>query len=198
MDIRPELISKLETLLFAMGEPKRLSHLAKTLDIDSGTLSEALEVLDARYQLPESGLMIIRLGEKIQLASKGENAPVIERLRESELHEHLSRATLETLAIVAYRAPVTRADIDAIRGVNSNFTLRQLLIRGLIDREGNPSDARGYIYSPTFDFLKSLGLQKISDLPEYDTLSQDDRLKSLFEEKMLSTEDEVHASNESP
>lgn len=180
MDIQPEMLSQLETLLFAAGVPQGVERLAKTLGTDEATLHLALETLETKYHGVESGLMLIRLGNKVQLGTKGENAPLIERLRESELEEGLSRAALETLAVIAYRSPVTRADIDAIRGVNSNFTLRYLLIRGLIEREGNPLDARGYIYRPTFDFLKTLGMEKITDMPEYDVLSRDERLNNLL------------------
>lgn len=184
MDINPTLLSQLETLLFASGDPQTMDRLAKTLGVESDVFASALEALESRYRLPESGLLILHLGNRIQLGTKGENSVVIEHLREGELQETLSRATLETLAVIAYRAPVTRADIDAIRGVNSNFTLRHLLIRGLIEREGNPLDARGYVYRPTFDFLKALGMETIADLPEYDLLSQNERLEALLTEKL--------------
>lgn len=180
MDMQPNIISQLETLLFASGAPQSIKQLAKMLDTTTESILLALETLERHYHLPESGLTIIHLGEKVQLGTKGENASVIERLREGELRETLSRATLETLAVIAYRAPVTRADIDAIRGVNSNFTLRHLLIRGLIEREGNPDDARGYIYRPSLEFLKTIGVERINDLPEYDTLSSDERLTDLL------------------
>lgn len=186
--MQPKLLSELETLLFSVGAPLSIDRLAKALDTDTDTINLVLEALTARYDLPESGLTIIRLGNKVQIGSKAENAPIIERLREAELEEGLSRAALETLAVIAYRSPVTRADIDAIRGVNSNFTLRYLLIRGLIEREGNPLDARGYIYRPTFDFLKTLGLKNITDLPEYSTLSQDERLTELLKRDIPSEE----------
>lgn len=183
MDMKPELLSELETLLFAVGAPLSIDQLAKTLDTDAETIESLLEILRTRYALPESGLMIIRLGEKVQLGTKASNTKIIERMKEAELEDGLSRASLETLAVIAYRAPVTRADIDAIRGVNSNFTLRHLLIRGLIERQGNPLDARGYIYRPTFDFLKTLGLEKLTDLPDYEMLSRDERLASLLSDE---------------
>ena len=181
--MKPELLSELETLLFAVGAPLSIDQLAKTLDTDAETIESLLEILRTRYALPESGLMIIRLGEKVQLGTKASNTKIIERMKEAELEDGLSRASLETLAVIAYRAPVTRADIDAIRGVNSNFTLRHLLIRGLIERQGNPLDARGYIYRPTFDFLKTLGLEKLTDLPDYEMLSRDERLASLLSDE---------------
>jgi segregation and condensation protein B len=184
MDISPQLLAGLEALLFVMGTPQRIDRFAKALETDRATIESALEILETRYQEMHSGFLLIRLEDTVQLATKGEYHTAIERLRESELHEGLSRAALETLAVIAYRSPVTRADIDAIRGVNSQFTLRHLLIRGLIEREGNPEDARGYIYRPSFDFLKTLGVGKISDLPDYDMLSEDKRLTDLLREKL--------------
>lgn len=183
MDTSPQLLAGLEALLFVMGTPQRIDRFAKALDTDRASVEVALESLEARYREDHSGFLLIRMKDTVQLATKGQYHAVIERLRESELQEGLSRAALETLAVVAYRAPVTRADIDAIRGVNSQFTLRHLLIRGLIEREGNPEDARGYIYRPSFDFLKTLGIGKITDLPDYTILSEDKRLIELLKEE---------------
>ncbi len=191
MNTTPDIIAQLETLLFASGFPQDIDHIAKTLDIPTDDVLSAIDALETRYRSPESGLTIMRLGNSVQLGTKGEHALVIERLRKGELEETLSRAMLETLSVIAYRAPVTRADIDAIRGVNSNFTLRHLLIRGLIEREGNPHDSRGYIYRPTFDFLKVIGVEKITDLPEYDSLSTDDRLIDLLTQNNPSKGDVV-------
>lgn len=191
MNTTPDIIAQLETLLFASGFPQDIDHIAKTLDIPTDDVLSAIDALETRYRSPESGLTIMHLGNSVQLGTKGEHALVIERLRKGELEETLSRAMLETLSVIAYRAPVTRADIDAIRGVNSNFTLRHLLIRGLIEREGNPHDSRGYIYRPTFDFLKVIGVEKITDLPEYDSLSTDDRLIDLLTQNNPSKGDVV-------
>jgi segregation and condensation protein B len=180
MDISPQLLAGLEALLFVMGTPQHIDRFAKALDTDRTTMEAALLALETRYRETHSGLLLIRLEDTVQLTTKGQYHAAVERLRESEQREGLSRAALETLAVVAYRSPVTRADIDAIRGVNSQFTLRHLLIRGLIEREGNPEDARGYIYRPSFDFLKTLGIGKISELPDYDILSEDSRLADLL------------------
>ncbi len=182
MDTKPEIIAQLEAVLFASGAPQHIDRIAKTLRIPKDEAFSAIDALEVRYRASESGLTLMRLGDAVQIATKGKYASVIERLRTGEIEENLSRASLETLAVIAYRAPVTRADIDAIRGVNSSFTLRHLLIRGLIEREGNPHDSRGYIYRPTFDFLKVLGIERVTDLPEYDALSSDERLINLLSE----------------
>jgi segregation and condensation protein B len=85
----------------------------------------------------------------------------------------LGKAGLETLAIILYQGPISRADIDYIRGVNSQFIVRNLLIRGLIERVDNPTDARSFLYKTTLDLLSHLGISKIQDLPEYDQVRRD-------------------------
>jgi segregation and condensation protein B len=175
------LLSKLEALLFVSGEALSLARLEKILGVSKEEIRVAGMELAAAYQEDSKrGLMIIEDGQSLLLATKPEYAPQVEALTKSELQENLSKAALEVLSIVAYRSPISRSEIDAIRGVNCSFTLRNLLLRDLISREGNPSDSRGYLYRPTFRFLESLGLGKISELPDYETLSQDERLKLIL------------------
>ena len=118
------------------------------------------------------GLRIISKGDRIQMVSSPKNSKYIEKLIKQDLQKELTPASLETLAIVAYKEPITRAEIDEIRGVNSSFMLRNLLIRGLIERRENPKDARSYVYEISFNFLKKLGLKSKKELPEYKKLSK--------------------------
>lgn len=120
--------------------------------------------------------MLIEHNDRIELATKPVVGDLVESLTKSTLQDALSKAALEVLSIIAYRAPIARAEIEAIRGVNCSYTLRALLLRGLIERQGNPSDARGYVYLPTFAFLEHLGLSKREDLPDYVALSTDPRM----------------------
>lgn len=186
------LISALESLLFVSGEPLTLGRLAKTLKIDSGEVAAHIQTLTEKYARdPSSGLQLIAKDNSIKLATKPENSSFISALTKSMLQENLSQAASEVLAIIAYRAPITRGEIETIRGVNCSFTLRNLLLRDLIERQGNPADARGYVYLPTFKFLESLGLQNIAALPDYETLSQDERLKMISEEEVVEKDEEV-------
>jgi segregation and condensation protein B len=107
------------------------------------------------------------------LGTSKELSPLIEKLTKDELTRDLGKAGLETLSIVLYQGPLARADIDYIRGVNSQFILRALLIRGLVERIDNPKDARSYLYKPTLDLLSHLGVSKIADLPEYEQVRKD-------------------------
>lgn len=172
--------SKLEALLFISGEPTSYGRLAEVLGLQLPDVKEAIESL--RKSLTEnsnSGLMLIEQGGKVEMATKPDLAPIVEAFTQSTLQETLSKASLEVLSIVAYRAPIARSEIEAIRGVNSSYTLRALLIRGLIERQGNPEDARGFVYRPTFRFLEHLGLARLEDLPDFGTLSIDERMQVI-------------------
>lgn len=178
------LQSAIEALLFVNGEALASRRLAKVLDVPVEAVEAAAQALGARLGGDRTaGLMLIGTGGEFRLTTKPENAPSVEALVKSELQESLSRAALEVLSIVAYRAPIARVEIDAIRGVNCSFTLRNLLLRGLIERDGHPADSsRGYVYRPAFRFLETLGLRSVADLPDFETLSQDERLRTVLGE----------------
>ena len=107
---------------------------------------------------------------KVQLVASPYSIEAVKKLIKSDFEEDLSSAALETLAIISYRGPISRAAIENLRGVNCSFILQSLAIRGLIDRKNNPEDGRSYVYSVTFDFLKHLGLTKLEDLPNFNEL----------------------------
>jgi segregation and condensation protein B len=107
------------------------------------------------------------------LGTAQELSPLIEQLTKEELSRDLGKAGLETLSIILYQGPISRADIDYIRGVNSQFIVRNLLIRGLIERVDNPKDARSFLYKTTLQLLSHLGVSKIEDLPEYQQVRKD-------------------------
>jgi len=185
------LLSALEALLFVSGEPISIERLVKALNQPEKEIDTSLKRLGEKYSNDEaSGLMLILDKHSVLLAAKPVHGALIENLTKSTLQENLSKPALEVLAIVAYRAPVSRAEIDAIRGVNCSFTLRNLLLRDLISREGNPSDSRGYLYRPTLRFLQTLGIGQIAELPDFENLSQDERLRMILEEGDQSTKSE--------
>ena len=177
------IIPAVEALLFISGEPLSFLRLAKTLDVSEDIIREAVEALGKRYaDDSQSGLMLIINNREAVLATKKEYTGLVEAHTKSTLQDTMSKAALEVLAIIAYRAPITRSEVEAIRGVNCSFTIRNLLLRDLIVREGNPRDSRGYVYSPSFRFLESLGLSSVASLPDYESLSQDERLKMILKE----------------
>ena len=160
-----ELDAKIEALLFFKGEPVSTKEMAKYLKTKESAVKEALGTLEQK--LEGRGLSLVYKDNKVMLGTGREMGPLLEELRKEELDKELSKASLETLSVILYKEGVTRSDIDYIRGVNSSFILRNLLIRGLIERKTHPTDSRKYVYSPTFELLQHLGLSKMEDLPEY-------------------------------
>jgi len=162
--------STIESILFSIGEPVSIKKLAKTLDKKEELVREIIEELGKDYQEKNRGLRVIKKGDEIQLVSNPENSKYIEKMIKDEVQEDLTPAGLETLAIIAYKGPIARAEIEEIRGVNSSYILRNLLIRGLLERKGHPEDSRAYVYQISFDFLRKLGLKSVEELPDYNKL----------------------------
>jgi segregation and condensation protein B len=170
--MQPEkLKSIIESILFVSGEPMKIVKLAKVADATEAEVEGVVAKLNEDYANGR-GLRIIQIKDTIQMASSPDNAEFVAELVKSEIQENLSQASLEVLSIVAYRGPITRAEIEAIRGVNCSFTLRALLIRGLIDRTENIKDNRRYLYNISFDFLKKLGVDSVEKLPDWETLNK--------------------------
>ncbi len=179
---KKSLIGALEAILFVSGEPLSFVKIEKTLDVTPTERTELVQALQEKFENDEAaGLQVIIHNKSLSLATKSLYTETIEQLTKAALQDNLSRAALEVLAIIAYRAPIARVEIEAIRGVNCSFTLRNLLLRDLIERTGNPEDSRGYLYQPTFKFLQSLGLSSVTALPDFETLRNDERLKQLME-----------------
>ena len=171
--------SIVESVLFVSGEPLKLSRIAKAADVSEEEVSAAIEALSEDYSKGR-GIVIIKKEDSVEMATSPENADSVSALIKGEIQENLSPAALEVLSIVAYRGPITRAEIEAIRGVNCSFTLRSLLMRSLIERIDNPKDSRGYLYKISFRFLESLGLESVDKLPDWENLSKDLRIDSVL------------------
>ncbi len=161
-------ISILESLLFAVGAPISFKKLAKVLDLSEPQTEKMLQSLADDYKENNRGLRLTIFDKQAQLVTAENSSEAVAKLIKSDFEEELSSAALETLAVIAYRGPVSRSAIENLRGVNCSFILQSLLIRGLIERRENSEDRRSYIYSVTFDFLKHLGLNGIEELPDYD------------------------------
>ena len=154
----------LEGLLFVAAEPVTINHLASTLDCKVGEIEEALTQLKALCQT--RGIRIQRKGDKVQLVSAPELSRYIEKFLGLSISGKLSTPALETLAMIAYRQPITRPEIEAIRGVNSDGVLRTLISKGLVEEVGR-LDTVGHpaLFGTTFEFLRYFGLEDIEDLP---------------------------------
>ncbi|OGG41723.1 hypothetical protein A3A21_03615 [Candidatus Jorgensenbacteria bacterium RIFCSPLOWO2_01_FULL_45_25b] len=181
--------AQLEAFLFYHGEAVSVLKIASVLGISEEEVSFGLRELQETLEkdskrgltllwkekyvpleakLRQAPLETKLLMGQVQLVTKPEFAFIFQKLIRGDLEEELTPAALDTLSIVAYLGPLSRAEIDYVRGVNSSFILRNLLLRGLIERREEKKGAL-YQYEASFDFLKHLGLRKVKDLPEYET-----------------------------
>lgn len=159
-----EVALLVESLLFVAPEAVKISNLGDALDETPERIEEALAELTAGQSA--RGVRIQRLGERVQLVTAPEAAEAVERFLGLDLTTKLSPAALETLAIIAYRQPATRAQIDELRGVASDGVLRTLIHRGLVEQGDRLEQAgRPFQFRTTFDFLQHFGLQSLDDLP---------------------------------
>jgi segregation and condensation protein B len=162
---------KLEALLFASPGPATIDQLATALEVTPAEVKSALSSLEAQYA--ERGLRIQYHQGAAQMTSAPEYAPEIEKLLQLDSQAHLSRASLEVLAIITYRQPITRPEIDSIRGVNSDSSLKTLLRYGLIEEVGRTSGpGRPILYGTSGEFLQHFGLSSLEQLPEIEVEAQ--------------------------
>lgn len=164
------LQARLEALLFVSPGPVTPAQLAAALEIPAAEVESALQALESWYRENRCGLRVQQHHGRVQLTTAPQAAAVIERFLGLEASSRLSRAALETLAIIAYQQPVTRPQVDAIRGVNSDGVMKSLLSKGLIQEVGRAeAPGRPILYSTTTDFLQHFGLNSLEELPPLDS-----------------------------
>lgn len=189
MDLR----SALEAVLFAAGDPVPAARLSLVLAVSEDEIWKTAQELAETYEKEGRGVRILRLNDKLQMCSAPEYASVITKVMEQRKPPMLSQSSLETLSIVAYFQPVTRAYIDQVRGVDSSYTVGTLTDLGLIevcgklDVPGRPS-----LFRTTDRFLRTMGIQKLEDLPPLPDISQTDSVERLQRaiEELQSAKDE--------
>ncbi len=174
-------VAVIESVIFMYGEAVKFSRLAEILEVAEEEISDLVKELKVIYDNRESqGLNIIFDKESVQIVTHPNCAEVIDTFVKGELKKPLSQAALEVLAVVAYRGPISKVDVEAIRGVNCSFTLRNLLMRGLVKKVVSDSDARTHLYKITFKFLRILGVENEKDLPDYEELFSDKRIDAIL------------------
>lgn len=159
------LETRIEAVLFYKTEPLTKNDLANLLSVSLEDIETALGAL--QESLRDRGVRLVTTDTEAQLVTAPELSEFIDGIRKDELEKEIGRAGAETLAIVLYRGPLSRAEIDRIRGVNSAFILRNLLIRGLVERRAHPTDARSFVYAATSDLLNHLGIDRRESLPDF-------------------------------
>lgn len=169
--MQTSLDQKIEAVLFWKGEPMSLKKLSQIFEVSLDEIKSGIETL--KIKLEGRGVALIEKEDEVMLVTSGENSELIEKLAKDELSKDLGKASLETLSIILYQGPIKRSEIDYIRGVNSQFILRNLLVRGLIEKITDPKDARTFVYKASFDLLSHLNLKNINELPDYEAVRND-------------------------
>ena len=160
------LKGRIEAILFVAGEAVSLKDLSNSLKISEKALKKELDEISSEYDYEQRGFMLKRFGDKVQLATRPLYAGDIVRLLQPVQQQSLSQAAMETLAVVAYKQPVTRAEVEQIRGVKCDYSLQSLMIKGMIQEAGRKDTiGRPILYATTDLFLSHFGISSLDDLP---------------------------------
>lgn len=182
---KSDIKSAIESMLFVSGEPLPLREISNNLELKEKNVVEILQEMTTEYEDKSRGIRLISLDEAYQLVTKSENSEFVQKLLKKNKKHSLSQASIESLAIVAYKQPITRVDIDEIRGVKSESALQRLLERDLIKDVGRLEvPGRPILYGTTDEFLRQFGLQSLNELPSLDLYEDSDENNSL---KLLSS-----------
>ncbi len=176
-----------EGLLFASGEPISIDKLSDLLSCSKEEIENSISELLNDYQQEKRCFDIIKNGSEnkilYQIVTNKNISSLVQKLNNTVLEGELTKSALDVLSIVMYRAPLNRSEIDDIRGVNSSYILRSLVLRGLINRYQNPERRNEYLYEPSFELLKHLGINDTSCLPDFEEL-HNSSLKDLIQESL--------------
>lgn len=172
--------STIESILFVSIRPLSIKKLARFLEIQQEEVFKTLQSIQKIYEQNNHGIRLIQNNNEWQMVTLKENAPQIKKFLQLEAIGELTRPSLETLTVIAYRGPVTKSEIELIRGVNCSLILRNLMIRGLVEEEYDNQEKEKY--RVTMDFMRFLGITKIQELPQYEELNQKQSLEKLLQE----------------
>ena len=170
------LKGRIEAILFVAGEAVRLDELARALNLPVGQVEKALEELKNEYDYEQRGFCLKRFGRQVQLANRALYADDVVSILQPVQKQSLSQAAMETLAVVAYRQPVTKAEVEEIRGVKCDYSIHSLTVKNLIQEVGRKDTlGRPILYGTTEEFLSHFGLTTLDDLPPLpDTPAEDE------------------------
>lgn len=179
--------SQLESLLLVSSKPLAIKKIAEITQAKTDEVQELLNQISQEYEENKKGIRLIINNNQVQLVSAPENARLVQGYLKDELTGELTNPSLETLTIVAYRQPITKAELEQIRGVNCSLILRNLMIRGLVEAEYSKQRAVTE-YNVTLDFLKYLGINSVKELPDFEKLNSNDNLLKLLSQENLQVE----------
>ncbi len=166
-----KLVKHINTILFYRGSAIREKELMEICEVGEPDLNEALDILS--HNLEAVGMTLVRHNKQVSLTTHPDQSEIIESFKKEEVSGPLSNNAVETLAIIAYQSPIRKTDIDFIRGVNSQYILRNLQSRGLIERHKDKQDDRTHVYTPTLALLEYFGVSSIGQLPDYESIQSE-------------------------
>lgn len=173
------LTSSLEALLFVAAKPLSVKDMVTLAQATPEAVTKALEQLSEDCQTSKRGVAIVKQGSNYQMVSAPEQAAIVKEFIKDETMGELTRPSIETLTIIGYRGPISKTDLDRIRGVNCALILRNLSLHGLIEAKFDKKKNETY-YNVTLDFVRFLGISDITQLPNYEKLSADDSLNRIL------------------
>ncbi len=174
------LKSKIESILFVTNRPLTTKKLAEICGVNKkDEVVKAVEELAEDYASRDSGIRLLRHGDSVQMATSGETADLVREYLKDETTGELTKPSLETLTIVAYRGPLTKSELEQLRGVNCSLILRNLMMRGLVECEGEHGQPLTK-YQVTMDFLRFLGVSSVEDLPDYSRLRSNENVERVL------------------
>ncbi|HSR89448.1 MAG TPA: SMC-Scp complex subunit ScpB [Candidatus Udaeobacter sp.] len=174
--------SKIESVLFVASKPLLTKKIAAALKISDQEVLADLKNLQLKYNNPDSGIAILQNGDEWQMVASAENTDVSENFLKSEVSGELTKPQLETLTVVSYCGPITKPELDQIRGVNCGLILRNLMLRGLV-KETEDDGHILPVYEITMDYLRHLGLNSLTELPNYAELHNHPYIAGLAKEE---------------
>lgn len=178
--------SIIESILFVSGEPLSLRDISINLEMPPRYIEEILNEMITDYEASERGIKLISIKDNYQLVTKSENSDYIQRLLKKNKRQSLSQASLESLAIIAYKQPITRIDIDEIRGVKSESAIQKLIEKNLIKESGRLDvPGRPILYSTTDEFLRQFELNDLKELPSLDLFDNTDETEEILNESEI-------------
>ncbi|MEK7623635.1 MAG: SMC-Scp complex subunit ScpB [Patescibacteria group bacterium] len=181
-----DLQSQIESILFVASKPLSFKTIAKALGESEAEVAAAVEDLKSKYNHEQSGIHILAIDDEIQMATNPAHTEVIDQFIKREVTEELTKAQLETLTVIAYRGPITRPELEQIRGVNCALILRNLLVRGLVEEREDPASILPR-YALSFEALRHLGVDSVTELPEYGALHAHEHVEATLAPQHLST-----------
>ncbi len=189
------LVSQIESLLYVSNRPLSVAKLSELTGATEPQVQEALAAFAHTLNSAERGIVLMQQEDRVQIATAGTHAEVIAKYLREEFIGEMTKPQLETLTIIAYRGPISKGELEQIRGVNCGLILRNLMIRGLVEEIGQEGRRDAMVsvlrrFQVTFEFLKHLGLRRAEELPEYAALSRHE----FIDEILKKDETPIHAS----